>query len=236
MTAKNIIVRGAHLNRGLLIAFIIALFSLPSKASVVLQNTFSRTRSLMMGRICIFLDKIRKIDYLYRDTASYCASIMLNGKLHNVRAVVLKGEQLTLDFGENIIVKIKVGIFPDHVILAVTDVAGEPESLNFLNVPLTLEAMPYESFATCALSMNLYTHVRRLPALQPHLWATSYKRFGIKGATAAILGVPQKDILPTIRKVITKAKDIPFSDKGWGMGKECQRRIWFLPHEFWYAH
>ncbi|MBX2922686.1 MAG: hypothetical protein KF746_10880 [Chitinophagaceae bacterium] len=210
------------MSRNVLVAFIIVLFSLQSKALVVLQNTFFSYGISDDGKNLHFLDKIKKTDYLYTDTASYCASIMLNGTLRNVNSVVLNKDVLTLDFGENVIVKINVRIYPDYLILSVADVTGEPESLNFLNIPLKLEAMPYEPFATCALSMNLYTHVRRLPALQPHLWATCYKRFGIKGAATAILGVPQKEILTTIRKVISKAKDIPFSDKGGAWAKDAK--------------
>lgn len=221
MTEKNYIkMRTRHSSRSVLVAFVIVLFSLKSKATVILQNTFFAYEISDDGKNLHFLDKITKTDYLYTDTASYCASIMLNGKLHNVRSVVLNKGVLTLDFGENVIVKINVQTYPDHLILSVTDVTVEPESLNFLNVPLKLEGMSYEPFATCALSLNLYTHVRRLPALQSHLWASCYKRFRIKGATTAILGVPQKEILPTIRKVISTSKDIPFSDKGgaWAKG------------------
>ncbi len=96
---------------------------------------------------------------------------------------------------------------------------GHPESINFLNIPLTLEGMPDEPFAACVLSMNLFTQVRELPALQSHLWATCYKRFGINGAEIILLGVPQQKILPVIREVMSQAKDIPHSDKGgaWAM-------------------
>ena len=74
--------------------------------------------------------------------------------------------------------------------------------------------MPYEPFAGCVLSMNLFTRVRELPALQSNLWATCYKHFGIKGAEVTLIGVPQKQILPVIRDVMSHATDIPHSDKG----------------------
>ena len=71
-----------------------------------------------------------------------------------------------------------------------------------MNVPLTLEGMPDEPFAACVLSMNLFTHVRQIPALQTHLWATCYKRFGLERAEITLLGVPQQKILPVIRDVM----------------------------------
>lgn len=200
--------------------FIILLFSIQAKAFVILETKYFSYEISDNGKNLHFRDKSTKTDYLYADTTSYCASIVLNGKVINVQSVIQKKDLLTLGFGGNVTIKIQVQTAGDHLVFTVADIAGEPESLTFLNVPLRLEAMPYESFAACALSLNLYTHVRRLPALQSHLWATCYKRFGMKGATTAILGVPQKEILPAIRKVISKAKDIPFSDKGgaWAKG------------------
>jgi hypothetical protein len=102
----------------------------------------------------------------------------------------------------------------DHIMLEVTAVKGTAESLTFLNIPLNLEGMPHEPFAACVLSMNLFTHVRQLPALQNHLWATCYRRFGLQGARIVLIGVPQMEILPVIRNVIEQAEDIPFSDQG----------------------
>ncbi|MEI6750609.1 MAG: hypothetical protein WCM93_15740, partial [Bacteroidota bacterium] len=101
-----------------------------------------------------------------------------------------------------------------EIVPKIISITGTVESLTFLNVPLTLEGMPYEPFAACALSMNLFTHVRQIPALQTHLWATCYKRFKLEGAEVTLLGVPQQKILPLIRDVMSHAKDIPHSDKG----------------------
>lgn len=176
------------------------------------------------GRNLKFIDKTNRVDYLYSDTVSYCAYIVQDGEIHNVQSVSLEDSLLNLGFGDSeVVAKIQIKSVNDHVILNVVDVTGSAESLTFLNIPLKLEAMPDESFAACALSLNLFTHVRQLPALQNNLWATCYQRFGMKNAQVALLGVPQQEILPTIRKVIEGAKDIPFSDQGgaWAqMGKE----------------
>jgi hypothetical protein len=78
----------------------------------------------------------------------------------------------------------------DRIALKVISVSGKIESLTFLNVPLNLEAQPYETFGACALSMNLFTHVRLLPPLQSELWATCYNRFGLQDAEVILLGLP----------------------------------------------
>ncbi len=167
------------------------------------------------GKNLGFVDKTSGTDYLYTDTVSYCAYVVQDGKREHVRSVSLKDDLLHLDFGDNgVTAKVQIESANDHVILRVVDVTGSVESLTFLNIPLELEAMPEEPFAACALSLNLFTHVRQLPALQNNLWATCYQRFGTKNAEVALLGVPQQEILPTIRRVIEGAKEIPFSDQG----------------------
>lgn len=114
------------------------------------------------------------------------------------------------------------------IVLEVVSVDGEGvESLTFLDLPLTLRTKscvhfgkPDEAFAACALSLNLYTHVAQLPALQTHLWATCYERFDLIGAKVAIIGVPQSEILSTIKGVLIKAEEIPHSTVGGPWAKE----------------
>jgi hypothetical protein len=121
---------------------------------------------------------------------------------------------MKLEFGETgVTAEVKIRKTKDRINLKVTSVNGQAESMTFVNVPLKLEGMPYEPFAAYVLSMNLFTHVRQLPALQTHLWAACYKHLGMEGAEITMLGVPQQQILPVIRDVIKNVKDIPYSDK-----------------------
>ncbi|MFA5814539.1 MAG: hypothetical protein WC865_02850 [Bacteroidales bacterium] len=162
-----------------------------------------------------FTDKATGIDYLDPEAVSYCAYIIKDGKQFNSTSIALKGKHLRLEFGDaKVTADVLIRKANDRITFKVTSVTGTPESLTFLNIPLTLEGMPYEPFAACVLSMNLFTHVRELPALQTHLWATCYKRFGLEGAEITLLGVPQQKILPVIRDVMSHAKDVPHSDKG----------------------
>ncbi len=126
-----------------------------------------------------------------------------------------RGGILTFEFGDiGTTVSIRVKKARDHVALKIKSVAGKADALTFVNIPLTLEGMPYEPFACCVLSMNLFTRVRELPALQSNLNAICYKQFGIKGAEITLIGVPCDQILPVIRNVMSHASDIPHSDKG----------------------
>ncbi|MGI6572265.1 MAG: hypothetical protein ACOX19_02290 [Fermentimonas sp.] len=199
----------------LLLCSLFAVIPFISCQKIGIENAYFTYEISPKGKNLGFFDKTNGIDYLYSDTVSYCAYVIRDGKREHVRSVSLNDNLLSLDFGDSgVTAKIQIESANDHVILRVVDVTGSVESLTFLNVPLKLEAMPEEPFAACALSLNLFTHVRQLPALQNNLWATCYQRFGMKNAEVAVLGVPQQEILPTIRKVIEGAKEIPFSDQG----------------------
>jgi hypothetical protein len=162
-----------------------------------------------------FTDRHTGTDYLRHDSVSFCASVISSGRAFNATKATIKHDNLVLEFGgESLKVSLEIKRSEDFVVLKVVNIEGEIEELNFLNVPLTLSGMPDEPFAACALSMNLFTRVRELPALQSNLWAMCYSRFGIKGGEVTIIGVPQKQILPVIRNVMSEAKDIPHSDKG----------------------
>ncbi|GAA4444439.1 hypothetical protein GCM10023091_34560 [Ravibacter arvi] len=167
------------------------------------------------GRNLSFLDLKSGKDYLADDSTSFCAYVKKDKVLYHPSAVNLSGEQLEIRFDSAAVVAyVSFQSDKDRVIFKVDSVAGKLDALTFVNIPLKLEAVPDEPFAACLLSLNLKTHVQQLPALQDHLWATSYEKFGLSGAEAAMIGVPQQEILPAIRTVMKSAADIPFSDKG----------------------
>ncbi len=185
------------------------------KNNIVIENACFKYEIGTDGRNKHFIDKSDERDYFYSDTISYCASIVKNGKEYNVNSVSLKGNLLKLEFeGLGVTALVKLKKARDRINFKIKSVTGQIESLTFFNVPLKLEGMPYEPFAACVLSMNLFTHVKQLPALQTHLWASCYTRFGLEGAEITLLGVPTKTILAVIRDVMKNAKDVPFSDKG----------------------
>ncbi|MDP1795787.1 MAG: hypothetical protein Q8K53_00585 [Daejeonella sp.] len=184
-------------------------------ADIIIQNDHIEYANEGQGKNLRFIDKLSKTDYLDKKSASYVASLKKDGKEHVVSGVSLRGNLLKLEFktaGLSAELLLEKG--KDRFTLEVVNVSGSAESLTFINIPLKLEGMPYEPFAACVLSMNLQTHVFALPALQSHLKATAYERFGMKGAKVTVLGVPQKEMLPLIRDVMINAGDIPHSNAG----------------------
>lgn len=184
-------------------------------ADIIIQNAKVEYAIDEHGRNLRFIDKASKTDYLDKSSVSYIASIKKDGRDFPLSSVSLNGDLLKLEFETaGFIAELLLERGKDRFVLEVKNLSGTAESLTFIDIPLKLEGMPYEPFAACVLSMNLQTHVFALPALQSHLKATAYERFGMKGARVTVLGTTQKEMLPLIREVMINAKDIPHSDAG----------------------
>ena len=148
---------------------------------VTIENEHFRYEIGSDGTNLHFIDKSSGTDYLDKREGSKCAYIISNSKKDDITSIKHSGRHLIMEFGNSgVIADIKVQKAKDRIRLTVSSVRGNAESLVFLNAPLNLDAMPYEPFAACVLSLNLFTHVRHLPALQNHLWAACYKRFGFE--------------------------------------------------------
>jgi hypothetical protein len=189
----------------------------------IIENRYFSYEISSNGTNLHFTDKSTGRDYLNPEPASKCAYVMIGGERHDVTSVTYENDLLTMEFGTTgVTADIQVIKGDDRITMRVDRVTGDIESLAFLNVPLNLEGQPYEPFGACALSMNLFTHVRRLPPLQTKLWASCYTRFGLKNAEITLLGLPTESMLPAIRDVISNAEDIPFSDAGgaWALMKK----------------
>jgi hypothetical protein len=194
-----------------------------SNRKVIIENSHFRYEISKEGKNLHFIDKLSGTDYLNSDSVSFCAKLNYAGKDYKITKVSMKGSLLELVFGDaNTTVGLRIKISNDYVNIKVESVNGQADALTFINIPLTLEGMPYEPFAGCVLSMNLFTRVRELPALQSNLWATCYTHFGTEGAEVMLIGVPGEQILSVIRDVMSQACDIPHSDKGgaWALSQK----------------
>jgi len=193
---------------GILAVLFIALDCCPAgPAPVVLETDTFRYVIDSGGRNLHFIDKQSGADYAM---GSPFARLRREGKNHDLSSLRREGSSLRLQFaGTEAGATLKFTCHPRHLELQVESVRGDPESLVFLNLPLRLRGKPGESFGACALSLNLFTRVHQLPALQTHLEASCYRRFGITGASVAIIGVPQEEILSVLKDVIQQARDLP---------------------------
>jgi len=181
------------------------------QASIVIENAHLRYTISPEGRNLAFADRATGVDYLKHDTPSVCALVRRSGAEYPATSARLANGLLSIEFGQaKAQAVLRVEPRNSYVRLAVDSVSGDNlESVTFLNVPLTLQGRPAESFGACALSLNLITRVDQLPALQTSLHASCYGKFGIEGAKVAIIGMPMPSMLEALKQALTDADEMP---------------------------
>ena len=200
-----------------IIQFVLGLLAIFSPAGsaqqnhIVIENAHVRYCVSAVGRNLAFVDCASGIDYLKRDTPSACALVRCNGVDYPATSTVLANGLLTIEFNRvNVKAVLRVEPLDLYIRFAVESVSGDNiESLVFLNIPLTLQGRPDESFGSCALSLNLITRVNQLPALQTSLQASCYDKFGMEGAKVAIVAMPMMNMLTALKQVLTDADEMP---------------------------
>jgi hypothetical protein len=168
--------------------------------AIVIENAYVRYTISPDARNLGFIDRKTGTDYLKRDTPSFCALVRRDGKEYHATFVSFAGERLVIRFEETSAEAV-LSVEPRNSYIRITVesvTGGEIDALVFLNIPLTLKGRPEEPFGACAFSLNLITRVDQLPALQTELRASCYRKFGIAGAKAAIIGMPMKKIIPAL--------------------------------------
>ena len=183
----------------------------PPRGAAVFENAHVRYTISADGKNLAFVDRLTGVDYLKRSPESSCALVRTKGKEYPATSVAFSDGRLVLGFGEgNVEVILTVEPRRTYILLTVESVKGDsPDSIAFLNVPLTVKGRPDESFGSCALSLNLITRVDQLPALQTHLQASCYRKFGIEGARVAIVGMPMEKMLPALKDALSDADEMP---------------------------
>ena len=178
---------------------------------VVIENAHLRYTVSSEGKNLAFIDRSTGVDYLNRETPSVCASLRRNGVAYDATSASLAKGQLTVEFDKaDAKAVLRIESRDAYIQLAVESISGDNvESLVFLNVPLTLRARPNEAFGSCALSLNVFTRVNQLPALQTSLQASCYAKFGILGAKVAVVATPMEKLLDALKQVLTDADEMP---------------------------
>ena len=178
---------------------------------IAIQNTHLRYTISVDGQNLAFVDRATGIDYLKNDAPSACASARCGGVEYPATSARFADGRLTIEFGQAKAKAVLRVVPQDSYIQLIVDlVSGDDiESLVFLNVPLTLQGRPAESFGACALSLNLVTRVDQLPALQTNLRASCYSKFRMVGAKVAVVGMPMERMLKALKEVLTDADEMP---------------------------
>lgn len=178
---------------------------------IVLENASFRYVIAADARNVAFIDRATGSNYLRGGEVAPCALIQTGGKSQPATVATFSRGRLTLRFGDSgVKAVLKTESRPAYITFTVESIrGGEVEALTFLHVPLTLNGAPSEPFGACALSLNLFTRVDALPALQRELKAAGEKKFGILGAKAALVAAPMAKMLPRLQQALSEANELP---------------------------
>ena len=128
-----------------------------SNNHIVIENDYFKYVISDNGTNLQFTDKAMGKNYLDTEVVTKCASATVDGTEYPASAVAFEDRQLHMEFGNTgVSIQLNVHQSGDRIVFKVASVAGKMESLTFMNVPLKLEGQPYEPFAACVLSMNLF--------------------------------------------------------------------------------
>lgn len=138
-------------------------------------------------------------------------------------AAAREGDSVAFGFGESG-VRVRVRITPHerHFALEVEAVEGDGVTrLNLLDLPV----LPGAPLAACALARNALTNVPALPQAQERLAAYAEARFGLVGASVALVACPPEALREGLQEAVSAAPELPHSPLGgpWALDSPLNR-------------
>lgn len=184
--------------------------------SFKLENAYAIYEIGANGENLHLVDKRTGVDYCSQQPRSPFAVVKSAGRYYQASALSHRKGQISVRFAESgVRAVVRAAAEKHYFTLEVLSVSGEQvEELAFANLHLTLQGAPEESFACCALALNLKTNVPELPRPGRRLWAACYPRFGFAGAKVALIACPQSKLRRVMQEVVSAADELPHSPIG----------------------
>ena len=118
--------------------------------SINIETKHFRYTFSQQGQNQSFTDLASGKDYLYRDSLSYIAYITSGNRVYTPDEVGMEDHRLVLKFNDpGVVAYVSLKNEADYIVVTVDSIAGAASAFNFLNIPLTLEALPDEPFSAC---------------------------------------------------------------------------------------
>lgn len=199
--------------------------------SVRFQNPYLELVLEEDGR-CVLVDKRTGGICCVPEHGAPFAHIRKAGTEHEVSSVSCTDDLLTLGFGESeasVVVRVTARkMYFVWEVIAISD--QEVEELAIVDVRLAPQGTEKEALAVCCLSLNLNTNVPDTPGIGNRVCAVCYRRFGIVGASAAIIGCPLEDLRAMIKDVVNNTPDLPKSTLGgpWALDAPMNRESYLF--------
>lgn len=182
-----------------------------SEPAYSVHTEYVRWEISATGRTLSFLDTGTGAELLAADGAGPFCRIHQGGVQHAVSRVTVDDDILRLSFGESgVEATLGIEVHPRYFVLSVLSLSGdEVDEMVLLDVPLVLNGAVDDAFAACVLARNLQTRVLEIPGPSTRLRAFAYKRFGIPGASVAVLACPTPSLRELMKEVVVAADDLP---------------------------
>ncbi len=201
--------------------------SMAEQVAVSLENDNVRYVIGADGRNLHFIDKRTNVDYCDRKGDSSFARVKVGTQEHDASTVSCQGDRINVGFGQTgVRAVLKATAHKRYLVLEVVSLRGpDVELFTFIDVPLTLKITPEESFAACALALNLKTNVLEIPGPGSRLRAMCYPRFGFAKARVALIGCPRDRLREVMKEAVSAAPDLPHSTLGgpWALDAEINK-------------
>jgi len=195
--------------------------------TIPIENEYVRYVIADDGTNLHFVDKRTRTDYCAQEPRTSFAWVKKAGQEVNASAASYADGRITVSFGESgVNAVIGVTAKKHYFVLEVLSITGEQvEELAFVDLLLTVQGIPEEPFAGCALALNLQTNVPELPRANSRLRAMCYPRFGFAGAKVALIACPQSELRSVMQEVVSAAEDLPHSSVGgpWALDANSNR-------------
>ena len=185
-------------------------------AECKLENEFVQFVIGADGQSLRFADVRNGTDHLWVGGAGPCARVQIGGKQIAATEAAYAEGKLVISFGDSgVRATIGVDTRPHYLVFEVLAVEGpEIDELAIIDIPLSLKGTSDETFAACALALNLKTNVTEIPAANSRLRGLCYPRFGLVGAKVAVIGCPRDQLRQVLQEVVTEADELPKSAIG----------------------
>lgn len=175
------------------------------------ETTFVRWELDKTGHTNSLLDKHHKATISAPSQPTSFCTLTKGGILHSVDSIECENDVLKVSFKDcGVIATLAIKTKPQYLTLSVVSLSdSDVDEFTFLDIPLLLNGLLEEPFSACALALNLQTRIDEIPGPSKRLRATAYKRFGIPGASVAIIATPTPLLRDTLKIVVSEAEDLP---------------------------
>lgn len=163
------------------------------------------------ARSIALVDTADQVDYLDPNQVDAFCRATKGADTYTATGLVAEGDRWRVVFGDiDLEVVLRVETHPSHFILTVLSVSDpEVDELTIVDIALSLPGSLDDPFAACALAGNLLTRVHELPGPSKRLRATAYRRFGIVGATVAIVAAPTGELRESLQQAVAELPGLP---------------------------